>query len=84
MKALLISTLIAGAPVDGGSVVDTDQMHIWFEGPAAYVECDRTKATLTLKSDSGGGIEYGDMIASTAKVDRNGNVERKVICIKFN
>lgn len=84
MKALLISTLIAGAPVNGGSTVDTDQMHIWFNGPAAHVECDRTKAAMTLKGDGGGGTEYGDMIASTVKVDRNGNVERKVICIKFN
>jgi hypothetical protein len=83
MKALLISTLIAGAPVNGGSTVDTDQMHIWFEGPAAHVECDRTKAALTLKGD-GGGTDYGDLTASSVKVDRNGSVERRVICIKFN
>ena len=78
MKALLISTLLAGSPVNGGSMVETDQMHIWFEGPASHVECDRTKRVLTLK---GGGTEYGELLASTTE---SGKVERTVICIKFN
>ena len=82
MKALLLSTLIAGSPVNGGSNINPDQMHIWFEGPASHVECDRTKAALTLRG-SNGGTDYVDLTTSSTKVN-SGTVERTVICIKFN
>lgn len=82
LKALLISTLIGGAPVNGGSTVDTDQMYIWFEGSSSHVDCDRTKAALTLKGD-GGATEAGSTATSSNKVSRSGVVERTVVCIKF-
>lgn len=49
LKALLISTLIAGSNVNGDSSVDTEQMHIWFQGSSAHVDCDRTKQLWSLK-----------------------------------
>lgn len=78
LKALLISTLIAGSNVNGDSSVDTEQMHIWFQGSSAHVDCDRTKAALVLK----GAMVTNDTTTSSIKVNY-GTVERTVVCIKF-
>lgn len=78
MKALLISTLLAGAPVNGGSVVNVDQMHIWFEGPQSHIECDRAKTVMSLSNP----VVAGGATVSSKKVN-TANVERTVECIKF-
>lgn len=83
MKALLIATLISSTQTSGVAPAIGDQMHIWFEGTASHVECDRTKAALT---SSGGDAttEQGSMTTSVKKIGPNGTVERSVICVKFN
>lgn len=76
MKALLIATLIS---VNGGAEpVDIDQMHIWFEGPSAHVDCVRTEQELALGKVT---VTGGEKVSSQAA--GSGWVTRKTQCVKF-
>lgn len=79
LKALLISSLIgAGGSMDRPPTVD--QEHIWFNGLAAHVECNRTEKEIHF----GQYTEYGGDKVSVIKTSNNGSVKRITQCIKFN
>lgn len=79
MKALLISTLISVSSSNYRPPV-VDQMHIWFEGPAAGAECNRTEEVIHF----GRFTDYGnDKVSVNYENDRHSTVTRKTQCITF-
>lgn len=79
VKALLISTLIGWLPPStGGTSINSDQMYIWFEGPSAHADCDRTKTALAI-----GSVTAKDGQSVSSKAVTGATVERTVECIKF-
>jgi predicted amidohydrolase len=78
MKALLISTLV-GFISGNERPPNVDQMHIWFEGPAAHVECDRTERDMAVGVIT---VVDGDKVSSQEA--GTGKVTRRTRCVKFN
>lgn len=80
LKALLITSLIGASGSGTDRPPTVDQEHIWFNGPAAHVECNRAEKEIHF----GQYTEYGGDKVSVIKTSNYGSVKRITQCIKFN